>query len=146
MKIVLFLTLLISCTDNTGYSTFPRIEEEARDPFPFQVFNTRLTNELQISGTKCLGHEVADAEGVTYICEENQWLVIVDHVNTCTPEGCTEVAISPTIAELLPATGDSINAFFEIAPVIPVSGETAANLERVLLRVDNTGQPTVVFR
>lgn len=147
MKIVLFFfTLLISCTDDTGYSVFPRAEQEARDPLPFLTFSTRLSNELLISGTRCLGSEVTDFEGVTYGCENDQWLIIIDHINICTPEGCTSVEVKPTIAELLPVTGDSINSFFEIAPVIPVSGETGARLESVFLRVDNTVQPTVVFR
>jgi hypothetical protein len=146
MKIVLLLALLISCTDDTGYSVFPRAEQEARDPLPFLTFSTRLSNELSISGKRCLGNEVTDFEGVTYGCESEQWLIIVDHINNCTPEGCTSVAVKPTIAELLPVTGDSVNSFFEIAPVIPVSNEAETLLESVFLRVDNTSQPTVVFR
>lgn len=143
MKWMLLLCFLVSCTDNTGYTN----QIPAREETTFaQYFSTRLTNQLLISGSRCQGTESTDSEGVTYFCNRDEWLVVVDYFNSCTPEGCTEIDVRPIIALLVNPRGDRFNTFFEIAPVIPVTRETTAYLESVFLRVDNTGQATVVFR
>lgn len=146
MKWVVLLMLLLSCTNDTGYNGNVGQEETEGTLFPFSSFSTRLSNNLLISGTKCEGGEVADFEGRTFGCEPEQWLVIVDDVNRCTPEGCTTVEVRPMIAELLFFTGDGNINFFTITPSIPLSADSERHLEEVLLRVDQTSGAIVVPR
>lgn len=69
-------------------------------------FSTRLNPELAIFGVRCRGGETTevpneDGTSSVYVCRTNQWLVTVDNVNTCNPDGaCTEIGVFPAIANL----------------------------------------------
>lgn len=141
------LFILLSCSsDNTGYDGNGNLSrEEDGSLFPFTSFNTRLTPELLISGRLCQGEEVVESEGRTYLCERDSWLVVVDDINFCTPEGCTEVEVRPIIAGLLSRNGGAETQFFEIVPEIPVRGRAEDILEDVLLRYTVSTEPVVVF-
>lgn len=137
------LILLFGCGDETAYRNRPIVQERAE--VSFRDFETRLTNSLLVSGTQCFGGEIADADGQTYTCAAGNWLVTVDNVNTCTPDGCTEVSVQPIIATLLAPTGDSVSTYYEISPVIPVSDEVDNVLESVRLRTRENEEPVVIF-
>jgi hypothetical protein len=136
---------LTSCGEDI-YSNDPGAPQQETAETQIQNFNTRLTNQLLISGTRCLGGETVDAEGQTHTCDSGNYLVTVDNVNTCTPEGCTDVIVEPIIAGLLgPGSSDSSN-FFEIVPISPVSNPVEGILENVLLRTRPLEAPRVIFR
>lgn len=144
--IFIFLFLFLSCTDNTGYNRNDNLSrEEEGSFFPFNSFSTRLSPKLLISGTLCQGGEVVDSEGRTYGCERESWLVIVDDVNFCTPEGCTEVEVRPFIAGLQARNGGADTQFFEIVPAIPISSRTEDILDDVLIRYTVSEEPVVVY-
>lgn len=145
MKWVIFLILLYSCGgDGTGYDHNGNLQSE-NDPIPLQAFSTRLTNNLLISGTPCDGTQSTEAEGQTFICGNGSWLVTIDDINTCTPDGCTEVQVVPTIALLIARGSDAISSFFEIQSAIPISDRHENILENVLVRFRNDLPPRVVF-
>lgn len=143
-----FITLFFvsACSDDTGYSlTNNPINEE--DPSSInRNFDTRLTNKLRIKGVVCLGGEQTDVEGQTYTCTGGDYLVTVDDVNYCTPEGCTDVFVSPIIASLL-ATGDdgSGSNYFDIVPSIEVSEHVEDILEDVYVR-SRANENIVLFK
>ena len=141
----LLLLLLFSCGDETGYSlTNNPVNEE--EPSSIQRFSTRLTNNLLISGVICQGGEQTDVEGQVQTCTGGDYLVTVDNVNSCTPEGCTDVYVVPIIASLLATGGDgSSTTFFDILPSIEVNSQTSSVLEGVQLRSRN-GDNIVIFK
>lgn len=144
----IFLFFLFACTNDTGYDHNNGVsrEEGGRDSdFPFAHFNTRLTNHLAVSGTVCEGGEIAESEGRTFGCERDQWLVVVDNINFCTPEGCTEVEVRPVIAVLQSRSGGGDSQFFDLMPAIPVNSDTEDILEDVLVKFSNLEDPVVVF-
>lgn len=150
MRIIFLLLFIISCsdTDTTGYDRRDEFPEEQQDNdslFPFDSFDTRLSPTLRISGVVCEGGEIVDSEGRTYGCIEDQWLVTVDNINFCTPEGCTEIEVRPIIAVLQSLTGGGEVQFFEIVPAIPVSDRIEDSLDNVLVRFDQNSDPIVVF-
>lgn len=137
MKTLFFAVFLImSCSsDETGYSLANNPSNEEDPSSINRNFDTRLTNRLRISGTVCQGGEQTDVEGQTYTCTGGDYLVTVDDVNFCTPEGCTDVFVSPIIASLL-ATGDdgAGSNYFDIVPSIEVSEHVEDILEDVYVR------------
>lgn len=140
--------LLCSCSDNTGYdhnNDISREDDGADSAFPFTTFNTRLTNNLAISGTVCEGGEVVESEGRTFGCERDSWLVVVDNINFCTPEGCTEVEVRPVIAVLQSRSGNGEIQFFNIVPAIPVNDDTENILEDVVVQFSSTEDAIVIF-
>lgn len=141
----LFTFMVVSCSDDTGYSLTnnPTNEEEPR--VPIVTFSTRLTNNLLISGVRCNGGEQTDVQGQTFTCLSGDYLVTVDNINTCTPEGCTEVQVVPVIAALLGTGGDASTAFYDIRPSIPVTSLQAAILEDVQVRSRNN-EHIVLFK
>jgi hypothetical protein len=150
MKWMILLCLLVSCADDIaggGYDTTidQENEEDFPAPLPFTSYSTRLSNNLLISATACTGRETAVFEGRSFICQANQWLTVVDEINSCTPDGCTDVVVQPTITGLVEQGGDINNRFFQIRLNIPGSDRTQNILEDVLLRVDSLGNPTVIF-
>lgn len=148
MRLILLLLFFISCSDTTGYdrrAEFPQEEVDNDSLFPFDSFDTRLSPNLRISGIVCEGGEIVDSGGRTFGCIEDQWLVTVDNINFCTPEGCTEVEVQPIIAVLQSLTGTGEVQFFEIAPAIPVSDRIEGSLDNVLVRLDQDADPIVVF-
>lgn len=149
MKTLFFLIattfLAISCSDDTGYSLAnnPTNEEEPR--VPIESFSTRMNNNLLISGDRCEGGEQTDIEGNTYTCLAGDYLVTVDNINYCTPEGCTDVFVVPVIASLIGTGGDAVTAFYDIRPTIEVTSQQAAILEDVQVRSRN-GEHIVLFK
>lgn len=101
-------------------------------------FNTRLSNDLLISGTKCPGDEE---------CLRNQWRVTVDNINTCTPGGgCTEVGILPFIANLVLVRNGSnaTTAYYNILPVSPVDNQTFRDANEHWVRFMRGSAPLVL--
>lgn len=147
MRILFFcLFILVSCSDNTGYDHNDGLSREENDSFfPFTSFDTRLTTNLAISGTVCQGDEIVESQGRTYGCERDSWLVIVDNVNFCTPEGCTEVEVRPIIAGLQSRNGGDRTQFFDILPAIPVDDRIEGILDDVLVRYTVSEEPVVVL-
>lgn len=147
--LLIFLFFIFSCSDDTGYDAnngMSREEDGNDSAFPFTQFNTRLTNNLAISGTVCEGDEVVDSEGRTYGCDPDSWLVVVDNVNFCTPEGCTVVEVRPIIAGLQSRSGGGGGTqFFDIVPAIPVDDDVDDILEDVLVIFNDTEDAVVVF-
>lgn len=136
--------MLISCGDESAYSNRPTQLETT--PISFTEFDTRLSNNLRISGTQCFGGEVVDYGGRTYICERENWLVVIDNINTCSAEGCTEVKVQPVTASLNVFSGDSSTAIYEITPAFELSPEQEEILEGVGVRTRENTEPTVVYR
>lgn len=135
MRAILFLFLLYSCGDETGYSNINTGTNQEEEVSIIRDFSTRLRNDLLISGKRCFGGEQTDVLGETHFCTGGDYLVVVDNINNCTPEGCTEVEVFPVIASLLSTGSDGRNTvFFDIVPSIPVSSQTASILETVQLR------------
>lgn len=130
--------MISSCLDNTGYSlTNNPINEEDSSNIN-RNFDTRLTNNLRIKGVLCFGGEQTDVEGQTQTCTGGDYLVTVDDVNYCTPEGCTDVFVSPIIASLLAFGSDgSTSNYFDIVPSIQVSEHIQDVLETVYVRSRN---------
>lgn len=83
----------------------------------------------------CQGGEQTDVDGQTQTCTGGDYLVTVDDVNYCTPEGCTDVFVSPIIATLLATGSDgSTTNYFDIAPTTEIPAHTEDILERVYVR------------
>lgn len=144
--LIAFSLQLSSCSDDTGYSLAnnpTNQEEETR--VPIENFSTRLNNNLLISGDRCEGGEQTDVEGNTYTCLAGDFLITVDNINYCTPEGCTDVFVVPVIASLIGTGGDAVTAFFDIRPTIVVTSAQAAILEDVQVRSRN-GEQIVLFK
>ena len=145
----LILLLLISCGDSTGYNSneFQReIAGAQNSDVTFSTFDTRVSNDLRLSGSLCQGGEVADSQGETFVCEAGQWLVVVDNLNTCTPEGCTTVVVQPIIANLDVEFSDQISVFFAIGTEMTITLEQQRILNSVLIRSRGNEKPVVVFR
>lgn len=103
-------------------------------------FNTRLSNELLISGRGCIAE---DAE----TCPEGLWLVIVDNLNRCSPEGhCTEIAVDPVVTELkqTDVVSASTLAFYDMIPLGPISDEQAQIMSKHWVRFDLNGDAIVL--
>lgn len=120
--------------------TVARENEEAPAPIG-NHFSTRLNNRLLIAGDRCQGGESLDLpDGETQICNTDQWLVVVDNVNTCTTDGaCTEVGILPIIANLRKATG----SFYDILAASPTSDNIRSILGDHWVRFEPNRTPEV---
>ena len=142
----LLLIFCISCSDDTGYSlTNNPTNEEEENRVPIENFSTRLNNNLLISGDRCEGGEQTDIEGNTYTCLAGDFLITVDNINYCTPEGCTDVFVVPVIAALIGTGGDSVTAFYDIRPTFAVTSTQASILEDVQVRSRNA-ENIVLFK
>jgi hypothetical protein len=144
--VLLPFCLLVSCgdffiADSNHQKGEPQLEDNA-----LPDFSTRLTNDLLVSGDQCQGGETTDSEGEVFVCESTQWLITVDNINTCTPEGCTEVAVVPTIGILEPVSTQEDFQYFDIRASIPVSAAVEAILERVTVRFGGNEAPQVLFK
>lgn len=105
--------------------------EEVPEPeCPGQTsFNTRLSNNLLISGFKCAGGEtteVVNSDGTTrvFVCRQGQWMVTIDNINSCTPAGgCTEVGVTPVISVLDRTSGSNPpeQCHYDMEPISPIS-------------------------
>lgn len=147
--VFIFLLFVLSCSDyETVAHNYERDQpqaEEAVEP-TFREFSTRLTNNLLISGERCEGNETADFGGENFTCNKGNWLIVVDNINSCTPDGCTDVMVQPTIATLQASSADQLTTFFDIVPTIPVNPETERILNSVFVRERTNEEPIVIFK
>lgn len=147
MLIFLVFLLTLSCSDQVDWrfdGRFDPQEEEEGAPFDFFRFESRVSPELAISGTLCEGNEVVVSEGSTHLCERNHWLIFVDNLNRCTPEGCTDFEVNPVAAALRPLNSDASTIIFSIEPAVPVSDVIEDILERIFVRFTPKEEPTVI--
>ena len=147
MPIFLVFLLILSCSDQVDWrfdGRFDPQDEEEGAAFDFFQFESRVSPELAISGTLCEGNEVVVSEGSTHLCERNQWLLSVDTLNRCTPEGCTDFEVNPIAAALRPLNSDASTIIFSVEPAVPVSDEIESILERTFVRFSFREGPTVV--
>lgn len=125
LALIISLSCLLACgSDDDDDEDLVNIELPQEEEI--ESFSTRLSPTLLIAGARCEGNETTiDANGAQVGCEKDNWLITIDNVNTCTPEGaCTEVAVVPIVAEL--DRNDRIDisdesTFFEIDPVSAVT-------------------------
>jgi hypothetical protein len=114
--------------------------DEDQDPSPApreDSFSTRLNSKLLISGAKCMGEN----------CSQGKWLVVVDNVNNCSPDGaCTEIGVPPIEAELRKADipTPTTLSFYNIIPDEDVSEEKKDILKDHWVRFDLNGEPEVL--
>ncbi|MFL5783960.1 MAG: hypothetical protein ACJ76H_05065 [Bacteriovoracaceae bacterium] len=113
-------------------------------------FSTRINDSLAISGQKCNGTETTtDSNGQSATCNQGQWLVTLDNVNTCTNgTACTQVAVTPFVADLNPTTDsrDPGATFYDIVPDSSVSTAIATAIDQFEVRVDNDSGATSVIK
>lgn len=146
MKVLLLcMSLFISCAENIASNNQAMAPQFENDTPQFTSFETRLTNGLLIRGSQCYGGEMVDSGGRSYTCNPGNWLVTVDTVNSCTPEGCTEVLVQPILAQLNVSTGNAVSTFYRIDPLIPVNSEIEDILESVSVRIRTDSAPVVIF-
>jgi hypothetical protein len=110
-------------------------------------FSTRLGPELLIAGERCEGSEFVVAGGRRVACERDQWLITIDNVNQCNPQGlCTNFAVQPIIAEreMIDILTVEQYTFYRFNPVSPISEERRRVLHDHLVRYDQQGGVQVV--
>lgn len=149
MKLVEALTLLVllsACGGEGGVSSNHQQGEEREEDNNLPNFSTRLTNNLLISGEQCSGDESTESQGRTFNCESTEWLITVDNLNFCTPEGCKEVQVVPVIGILIPTSSQSETIFFDIAASIPVSDTITNILNSITVRFQQNQTPLVHFK
>jgi hypothetical protein len=142
--IFLLLTSFSCAEDFRGYSN-DELGQQQTNTSDLPNFTSRLTNELLVAGEKCFGGEVVNSEGQAFTCQFSQWLITVDNVNDCTPEGCTEVFVPPVIGTLRRSSTQGGGTFFDILPAIPVSPEISSILGSVIVRFSVNEDPRVQF-
>ncbi len=145
-KIILLFFMFLYCAGCGQADSNHQLGEEREEDNSLPDFSTRLTNNLLIAGDQCLGNESTESEGQTYNCESTEWLITVDNINTCTPEGCTEVFVPPVIGILVPTSSQDDTDFFEIEESIPVREGVSAILESVTVRFRPNEAPLVLFK
>lgn len=141
----MFLIVLVSCGES-GVSSNHQLGEQREDDNSLPDFSTRLTNNLLIAGEQCSGDESTESQGQTFNCESDEWLITVDNLNTCTPEGCTEVQVVPVIGILVPTSSQGETDFFDIEASIPVNDNITNTLETVTVRFRPNESPLVLFK
>jgi hypothetical protein len=109
-------------------------------------FKTRLSTELAIEGEKCFGGEVVQSEDRVFTCQQGQWLIVVDNINNCTPEGCTEILVPPIIATLRRGVSQGSTTFYDMIPLTPVNDEVSGILAGVSVRFSSNEEPRVQFK
>lgn len=118
------------------------------------TFSTRLNTQLAISGVRCQGGESVEVESTDgtsriYFCRRNQWLVTVDNVNTCSPDGvCTEIEVGPVIANLR-RSGNSNppeQCTYSFSPVSPTTMDQRTILNSYQVRFYDANRPVVIPR
>ncbi len=147
-KIFLLITMLIfsGCGgDSTGYSNHQQGEQREEDN-SLPDFSTRLTNNLLIAGTQCEGDESTESRGQTFNCNSREWLVTVDNINSCTPEGCTEVSVIPIIGILVATSSQGDTNFYDVEASIPVNDQITNILKSVTVRFRPNELPRVMFK
>ena len=151
MTVLLLLAALASCGGDNNDDDDNILNEQLPQEEEVKSFSTRLNNNLLIAGTRCEGAETTtDANGATVTCQRDQWLITLDNVNTCTPEGaCTEIGVIPFVAEL--DRDDRVTVpeftFFEIDPLSAVTPAQENTIDDYLVRFDiNDEQAQVISK
>jgi hypothetical protein len=128
-------------------------EAEQNPDVPFDdSFSTQITNQLFVSGSKCVGNERLQVNSTenpaTFLCRRDQWLVTVDDVNVCdNPDSCDRTTpVSPFIANLRKQPGNFRSGVevFLIVPVSPVTNAVKDVTDTYWVRFDRTRTPEVV--
>jgi hypothetical protein len=143
---VLLMFFLFACGGEGGVSSNHQQGEQREEDDSLPDFSTRLTNNLLISGEQCSGNESTDSEGQTFNCEATEWLITVDNINTCNPDGCTEVEVIPIIGILVPVSSQGDTSFFDIEASIPVNDSITNILDTVTVRFRPNDSPLVLFK
>lgn len=146
MKFTLLLLMLLYCVGCGQADSNHQLGEAREEDNGLPDFSTRLTNNLLIAGIQCDGNESTESEGQTYNCNSTEWLITVDNINTCTPEGCTEVFVPPIIGILVPTSAQGDTDFFDIEESIPVREGVTAILDSVTVRFRPIEAPLVLFK
>lgn len=146
MRITLLLMMFFYCAGCGQADSNHQMGEQREEDNSLPDFNTRLTNNLLIAGDQCAGTESTESEGQTFNCESTEWLITVDNINTCTPEGCTEIFVPPIIGILVPTSSQGNTSFFDIEESIPVREGVSAILESVTVRFRPNEAPLVLFK
>ncbi len=149
----IFITLVLlagGCAEDFSGGTRVLDEVQAEEqiaPAP-QVFSTRLTNTLLVSGEICRGDETIVVDNVTYECEAKQYLIRIDNVNTCSSAGvCTNFAVSPIIADLVKASTETPNfSVFDIDADSPTESDEEEVIDVVSVKTDVLGNAFVFFK
>ena len=146
---LLFLTFLMSCSEDFrgGNRVNPETQsEEAVGIMPTR-FSTRLNSSLLISGEKCRGTETTGTFGNGERCQARQYLVVIDTINTCEANNCTNDIVSPIVADLINTNAGPIgSAVFEIRARSVTTSEQENILETVLVKSDSMGNGQVFSR
>lgn len=143
MKKIFVFLILISCGED--YSGRRELPEREEVPSEIQSFETRLTNNLLVSGERCTGTEVVDVDFQSVICDPDKFLLTVDNENYCTPEGCTNVNVEPAIASLIGGSSDNLTTYFSFELMSPLDDQKEDIVDTLLLRIRNNDEPTVIF-
>ncbi|MBA2403591.1 MAG: hypothetical protein H0V66_02380, partial [Bdellovibrionales bacterium] len=122
----------------------PPQQEQQIAPAP-EEFRTRLNNNLLVEGVRCRGNETTEPGGHGSLCSAGQYLIFIDHVNTCDTAGrCSGLVVTPLIGELLDINaGTDGFTVFDIDPISPVSDFQRNVLESISIRADVNGNGTV---
>lgn len=147
MRIILIclINIFLSGCGGESYSNH-QLGEAREEDNNLPDFSTRLTNTLLIAGDQCAGGEETVSQGQSFVCDATEWLITVDNINVCTPEGCTEVGVVPIIGILVPTSSQGDSDFFDIDPSIPVDQNIRDLLETVTVRFRQNEQPLVLFK
>lgn len=151
IALVLSLSALVACGGDDDDNGNGLENEQFPQEENVSSFSTRINNNLLIAGSRCNGSETAtDSGGVVVTCEKDQWLITIDNVNVCTPDGaCTEIGVIPFIAELDRSDRVSIpdETFFEIDPISEVTPAQTDIADDYLVRFDlDNEEATVISR
>lgn len=146
---LLFLSFLMSCSEDFrgGNRVNPETQSEEAVGIMPTPFSTRLNSSLLISGEKCRGTETTGSFGNGDICQARQYLVVIDTLNTCETNSCTNDAITPIVADLIDTNaGDVGSAIYEIRARSVTTSEQEDILETVLVKSDSMGNGQVFSR
>lgn len=133
--------ILASCGEyDDEYYQQPEEEREERG-----TFETRLNDNLLIAGEECVVNQSILVGGRNYICEEDNMLITLDDVNTCSFGRCGS-RVEPFLGTIDPAFSDSSFDYFDINPMTPLSRPRIGTLNSVFVRRDRNGVMDVVFR
>lgn len=119
-----------------NYSAFAQLDES---------FFQRLSPDLSLSGLRCKGGELSEVS--ERVCEKGQWLVMLDNINSCVEDRCTELHVPAFIAKLkridiIP----NLISYNEIIPEDFMSSSRRRILGRYWVRFDLNGRAAVLRR
>ena len=147
-------SLPVACGIIERNRVFPEQEEtpSTTQEAPFREFSQRLSSDLAIYGERCTegeNFEIQTRNGLRNMsCGKNQWVIFIDNINSCDPQGsCTEIGVFPIFAKLVRA--DVISAstisFWDIIPVTRIHSPLSDLLKDYWVKFDLNG-PTEVLK